>query len=58
MQITQFKSKNGSDQRQLDTLRSLGLHRIGEVVDVRDTPQTRGMVHRVRHLVRIIEEKS
>ena len=58
MKITQFKSKNGSDQRQLDTLRSLGLHRIGEVVEVQDNPQTRGMLHRVRHLVRIVEEKS
>jgi large subunit ribosomal protein L30 len=56
--ITQYKSKNGSDQRQLDTLRSLGLHRIGQVVEVKDTPQTRGMLHRVRHLVRIVEEKS
>ncbi len=58
MKITQFKSKNGSDQRQLDTLRSLGLRRIGQVVEVRDTPQSRGMVHRVRHLVRIVEEQS
>ena len=57
MKITQYKSKNGSDQRQLDTLRSLGLHRIGQVVEVQDNPQTRGMIHRVRHLVRI-EEKS
>jgi len=56
--ITQYKSKNGSDQRQLDTLRSLGLHRIGQVVEVKDTPQTRGMLHRVRHLVRIVEEQS
>ena len=56
MRITQYKSKNGSDQRQLDTLRSLGLRRIGQTVDVKDTPQARGMVHRVRHLVRI-EEK-
>jgi large subunit ribosomal protein L30 len=56
--ITQYKSKNGSDQRQLDTLRSLGLHRIGQVVEVRDSPQTRGMIHRVRHLVRIVEEQS
>ena len=47
-----------SDQRQLDTLRSLGLHRIGQVVEIKDTPQARGMVHRVRHLVRIVEEKS
>ena len=53
MKVTQVKSKNGSTQRQLDTLRSLGLRRIGQTVDVKDTPQARGMVHRVRHLVRI-----
>ena len=53
MRVTQVKSKNGSTQRQLDTLRSLGLRRIGQTVDVKDTPQARGMVHRVRHLVRI-----
>ena len=57
MRITQFKSSNGSDKRQLDTLRSLGLRRIGHSVEVQDNPQTRGMLHRVRHLVRI-EEKS
>ena len=56
MRITQYKSKNGSDQRQLDTLRSLGLRRIGHTVELKDNPQTRGMIHRVRHLVRI-EEK-
>ncbi len=57
MKVTQVKSKNGSDKRQLDTLRSLGLRRIGHTVEIQDTPQVRGMVHRVRHLVRI-EEKS
>jgi large subunit ribosomal protein L30 len=55
MKVTQFKSKNGSDKRQLDTLRSLGLRRIGHTVEVADTPAARGMVHRVRHLVRIEE---
>jgi len=58
MKITQYKSKNGSDQRQIDTLRSLGLRRIGHVVEIEDTPQARGMLHRVRHLARVIEEKS
>jgi large subunit ribosomal protein L30 len=58
VKITQYKSKNGSDQRQIDTLRSLGLHRIGEVVEIKDTPQARGMIHRVRHLVRVVEEQS
>jgi len=57
MKITQFKSKNGSDRSQIDTLRSLGLRRIGHVVEIKDTPQARGMVHRVRHLVRVVEEK-
>ena len=58
MKVTQVKSRNGADKRQLDTLRSLGLRRIGHVVDVEDTPQARGMLHRVRHLVRIVEEQS
>ena len=57
MRITQFKSKNGSDQRQLDTLRSLGLRRIGHVVERPDSPQLRGMVHKVQHLI-AVEEKS
>ncbi|MEJ7824221.1 MAG: 50S ribosomal protein L30 [Solirubrobacteraceae bacterium] len=55
MRVTQLKSKNGSDKRQLATLRSLGLRRIGHTVEVKDTPEARGMVHRVRHLVRIEE---
>jgi len=55
MKVTQVKSRNGADKRQRDTLRSLGLRRIGHTVDVKDTPQSRGMVHRVRHLVKIDE---
>ena len=57
MKVTQFKSRNGSDKSQLATLRSLGLRRIGHTVEIADTPAARGMVHKVRHLVRI-EEKS
>jgi large subunit ribosomal protein L30 len=53
VKVTQVKSKNGSNPAQLDTLRSLGLRRIGQTVEVKDTPQSRGMIHRVRHLVRI-----
>jgi large subunit ribosomal protein L30 len=55
MKVTQTKSRNGSDKRQLATLRSLGLRRIGQTVEVKDTPQARGMVHRVRHLIRVEE---
>jgi large subunit ribosomal protein L30 len=53
LRVTQFKSRNGSDKSQLDTLRSLGLRRIGHTVELKDTPQARGMLHKVRHLVRI-----
>ncbi len=53
MKITQIKSSNGSDKRQLATLRSLGVRRIGHTVEVADTPQAKGMVHRVRHLLRV-----
>jgi len=54
--ITQVKSANGTNSRQRDTLRSLGLRGIGKSVERDDSPQLRGMVHAVRHLV-IVEEK-
>jgi len=54
--ITQVKSANGANARQLDTLRSLGLRGIHKSVERPDSPQLRGMVHSVRHLV-TVEEK-
>jgi large subunit ribosomal protein L30 len=56
MKVTQVKSKNGSNKIQSDTLRSLGLRRIGHTVEVKDTPAVRGMVHRVRHLVKVDDD--
>ena len=55
--ITQVKSANGANGRQRDTLRSLGLRGISKSVEREDSPQLRGMVHAVRHLV-TVEEKS
>ena len=55
--IKQVKSSNGANGRQRDTLRSLGLRGIGKSVERDDSPQLRGMVHSVRHLV-VVEEKS
>jgi large subunit ribosomal protein L30 len=55
LKVKQLKSKNGSDKRQIDTLRSIGLRRIGHTVEVSDTPQMRGMLHKVRHLVEVDE---
>jgi large subunit ribosomal protein L30 len=54
--ITQRKSRNGSDKSQRDTLRSLGLRRIGHSVERPDSPQLRGMIHKVRHLVEVSED--
>jgi large subunit ribosomal protein L30 len=56
--VVQRKSANGSKQRQLDTLRSLGLRRIGHEVRVEDSPQARGMLHAVRHLVEVRDGES
>jgi large subunit ribosomal protein L30 len=53
LRITQRRSRNGARPRQLDTLRSLGLRRIGHTVEREDTPQVRGMLHSVRHLVEV-----
>lgn len=53
--VVQRRSSNGANQKQLDTLRSLGLRRIGHAVQVKDSPQSRGMLHAVRHLVEVQE---
>jgi large subunit ribosomal protein L30 len=55
LRVTQLRSRNGADKAQLATLRSLGLRRIRHTVEVHDTPQIRGMLHRVRHLVQVDE---
>ena len=55
--VTQRRSKNGSNGKQRDTLRSLGLRRIGHSVKVKDSEQARGMLHAVRHLVEVKEGK-
>ncbi|MEA2144706.1 MAG: large subunit ribosomal protein [Solirubrobacteraceae bacterium] len=54
--ITQRKSRNGADKRQLDTLRSLGLRRIGQSVERPDSEQLRGMIYKVHHLVEVSED--
>jgi large subunit ribosomal protein L30 len=55
--VTQRRSKNGANKKQLDTLRSLGLRRIGQSVQVEDREPARGMLHAVRHLVEVEEAK-
>jgi large subunit ribosomal protein L30 len=58
LRVTQLRSRNGSDTAQRATLSSLGLRRIGHTVEVGDTPQIRGMLHRVRHLVQVEDPRA
>jgi len=51
--ITQVKSPIGSSQKQRDTLRSLGLGRIGKQVERPDGDALRGQLHSVRHLLEV-----
>jgi large subunit ribosomal protein L30 len=56
LSITQHKSSNGCKANQLATLSSLGLRKIGQTVERPDSPQLRGMIRTVAHLVNV-EEK-
>lgn len=55
LKVTQTKSVIGGKQNQRDTLRSLGLKRIGDVVVKEDRPEIRGMVATVIHLITVEE---
>ncbi len=55
LKVTQIRSDIGGKQNQRETLRSLGLKRIHDVVVKEDRPEIRGMVHTVRHLVTVEE---
>ena len=51
--ITQVKSSNGASRKQHETLKTLGLGKIGRTVERDDHPTVRGLVHSVSHLVRV-----
>jgi large subunit ribosomal protein L30 len=53
LKITQTRSQIGQSQKHRGTLRALGLGRIGRTVERDETPETLGMLRKVRHLVRI-----
>ena len=53
LKVKQLKSAIGTKPKHRATLKALGLRRIGHVVVKRDTPQIRGMVKSVSHLVSV-----
>ena len=57
LKITQVKSKNGTTKRQQDDLRSLGIRKIHQTVEVEKNPVTEGQLAKIRHLVEVEEVK-
>lgn len=55
LRVTQVKSTISHIERNRATIRALGLHRIGDTVEIADNPATRGMVRQVRFLVTVEE---
>jgi large subunit ribosomal protein L30 len=53
VKVTLVRSPVGCDRRQAEVVKGLGLRRIRHSVELKDTPATRGMIHKVRHLVEV-----
>ena len=53
MKVTLVKSPIGFKNNQATVVKGLGLRRIRHTVELKDTPATRGMIHKVRHLVEV-----
>jgi large subunit ribosomal protein L30 len=56
IKVTQLKSGIGFDRKQRLALRGLGLRRVRHTVEIEDTPSTRGLILKVRHLVQVSGE--
>jgi len=55
LKITQTRSQIGQTERHRGTLRALGLGKIGRTTEREDSPETLGMLRKVRHLVNVEE---
>ena len=55
VKVTLVKSPIGFNRTQGETVTGMGLRRIRHTVSLVDTPETRGMIHKVRHLVTVAE---
>ena len=53
--VTLLRSPIGFNKTQAKTVQGMGLRRINHSVELLDTPETRGMIHKVRHLVTVQE---
>jgi len=58
LKVTYAKSAIGYKKDQKATIAALGFHRLGETLEVKDTPAIRGMLRKVAHLVRVQPETA
>jgi len=58
LKITKIKSEIGRPEKQRKILRGMGLNKLNNTVTLVDTPQTRGMINKVIHLVSVEESKE
>ena len=55
LRVTLLRSTIGFNRTQFETVRGMGLRRLRHSVELPDTAETRGMIHKVRHLVSVTE---
>jgi large subunit ribosomal protein L30 len=58
IRIQQYHSAIGYNKNQREILRGLGFRRMNQIVEREDTPSIRGMINKIPHLVRIVEEEK
>jgi large subunit ribosomal protein L30 len=58
VKITLVRSPIGFNRNQAKVVEGIGLRRLGHSVELRDTPATRGMIHKVRHLVTVGDDSK
>ena len=55
LKVTLVKSPIGFNRKQFLVVQSMGLRKINHSVELSDTPESRGLIHKVRHLVQVAE---
>ncbi len=58
LRVTWVRSAIGHPERQKDTIRALGLHKLNDTIEHDDTPSVRGMIFKVKHLVKVEEVEA
>jgi large subunit ribosomal protein L30 len=56
LKVTLIRSTIGFNETQFKTVQGMGLRKLHSTVELPDTPETRGMIHKVRHLVTVAEK--